>query len=543
MVLPFIRWIVGLLCCFSLPLGAATLRVTTWNLGLEGSGPEVFLRLEHAAATLKVLHPDVILLQEVNNWRTCQALTEIMRPYEYTVLVCSAFPGPSTNAEAEPQVAILARSSAYFTWTEAWSDPQTPTGIQGGVVFAAVDAGPQKLAFFNALLAGKEHGKTEATLLLKQVESVKNWETNQVQTFVVAASAYSQVQSPGRTVRPTVTVLERAGLVDATETLTTDSHSTLNPATRETQTGDCLFVGPGGYPTLPQIVATPEFRHSPLTCDVDLDPQNVSLALDLRAEMRREHQVQVRRTLTIAGEITLGTLAILSAVGWWYRARSKRKQAAALARRAAMPVAPVPKPTSNTLRPVIFVERPEKPLPPAGLPTLGQPLPVKPALRIQSPERQRQPGLSPTPPPPKSEHTAPGEAVEPPRQTTFTPLNLPTADPAVRRGVVEELTKWLKQKFVRKLVSDREQLLQAHELATRMATTLDDRLARIEAQIQQQNDAYLRRIDELNRELAAAREENRELIRERIAQVKAEMEAARARVLAEANLSNDSLRL
>jgi hypothetical protein len=76
-----------------------------------------------------------------------------------------------------------------------------------------------------------------------------------------------------------------------------------------------------------------------------------------------------------------------------------------------------------------------------------------------------------------------------------------------------------------------------------MAKTLDNRLSRIEAQIQQQNQAYVRRIEELNRELAVARDENRELIRERIAQVKAEMEAARARILAEADLDNTSLRL
>jgi len=76
-----------------------------------------------------------------------------------------------------------------------------------------------------------------------------------------------------------------------------------------------------------------------------------------------------------------------------------------------------------------------------------------------------------------------------------------------------------------------------------MASTLDNRLSRIEAQIQQQNQAYIRRIEELNRELDAAREENRELIRERIAQVKAEMEAARAKVLAEADLDTTRLRL
>ena len=116
-------------------------------------------------------------------------------------------------------------------------------------------------------------------------------------------------------------------------------------------------------------------------------------------------------------------------------------------------------------------------------------------------------------------------------------------DAEVRQGVIKELSGWLKQKLVRRLMSDRTQLLEAQHLASRMATSLDGRLARIEAQIQQQNQAYSRRIEELNLELAAAREENRELIRERIAQVKAEMEAARARVIAEANLDNSTLRL
>ena len=116
-------------------------------------------------------------------------------------------------------------------------------------------------------------------------------------------------------------------------------------------------------------------------------------------------------------------------------------------------------------------------------------------------------------------------------------------DPALRQGLIKELSGWLKQKFVRKLVTDRSHLIEAQQIATRMANTLDDRLARIEAQIRQQNQTYVSRIEELNKELAAAREENRELIRERIAQVKAEMEAARSRVLAEANLDSTSFRL
>jgi len=119
----------------------------------------------------------------------------------------------------------------------------------------------------------------------------------------------------------------------------------------------------------------------------------------------------------------------------------------------------------------------------------------------------------------------------------------PGAEASVRHGVIRELSAWLKHKLVRKLVTDRAQLMEAQHIATRMATNLDGRLSRIEAQIQKQNQAYVHRIAELNKELAAAREENRELIRDRIAQVKAEMEAAQARVLAEANLDSTSFRL
>jgi hypothetical protein len=63
---------------------------------------------------------------------------------------------------------------------------------------------------------------------------------------------------------------------------------------------------------------------------------------------------------------------------------------------------------------------------------------------------------------------------------------------------------------------------------------VDERLSRIEAHLQQQNQIYELRIEELNRELMAAKQENRALIHAKIAQVKAEMEAAKARIMAQA---------
>ena len=76
-------------------------------------------------------------------------------------------------------------------------------------------------------------------------------------------------------------------------------------------------------------------------------------------------------------------------------------------------------------------------------------------------------------------------------------------------------------------------MLATQHAATLKALEVEERLTRIEQQIQRQNYAYQQRIEALTRELITTREENRELIRARIAQVKAEMEAARARLMAQ----------
>jgi hypothetical protein len=105
---------------------------------------------------------------------------------------------------------------------------------------------------------------------------------------------------------------------------------------------------------------------------------------------------------------------------------------------------------------------------------------------------------------------------------------------SLRTGLKDQLADWLKQRFVRKIVADRAAMIQAQNAAALQALAVDERLARIEKQIQDQNEAYERRIAELTTELNAARSENREMIRSRISQVKAEMLKARERLMAEA---------
>ena len=107
------------------------------------------------------------------------------------------------------------------------------------------------------------------------------------------------------------------------------------------------------------------------------------------------------------------------------------------------------------------------------------------------------------------------------------------AQEAIRAGVIGNLSAWLKQKFIRRLLLDRDELMATQHAATMKVLAVEERLTKIEAQINLQNLGYQQRIDELTRELIAAKDENRELIRNQIRQVKAEMEAARERILAQ----------
>ena len=75
-----------------------TIRVTTWNLEWFPAGSAKSLppaveqqRIAAAAEQIKILNPDVLLLQEIRDWDTCERLITALRPVQYYTLVCSAF--------------------------------------------------------------------------------------------------------------------------------------------------------------------------------------------------------------------------------------------------------------------------------------------------------------------------------------------------------------------------------------------------------------------------------------------------------------------
>ncbi len=100
------------------------------------------------------------------------------------------------------------------------------------------------------------------------------------------------------------------------------------------------------------------------------------------------------------------------------------------------------------------------------------------------------------------------------------------AEASTRRGVFSQFAKVLKDKFVTKLLSERNQILDTHDKAATTVAELEARLREVNAPLQERLSAYQDRITELEKELTVRGEENRELIKAKIQLAKTKSEIA-----------------
>ena len=98
-----------------------------------------------------------------------------------------------------------------------------------------------------------------------------------------------------------------------------------------------------------------------------------------------------------------------------------------------------------------------------------------------------------------------------------------------RSELLPHLARFLSQAVVQRLFRQRTQLVQTQQLAAAQTVELEKRLTKIQSHMQERFHAYERRIADLEKELAASEEENRDLIRAKIVLAKQDLEFERAK--------------
>jgi len=100
---------------------------------------------------------------------------------------------------------------------------------------------------------------------------------------------------------------------------------------------------------------------------------------------------------------------------------------------------------------------------------------------------------------------------------------------AARAGLMAHLSQWLSRMLTQRLISQRRLLLDTQSHAAAEMAELEARLERVQAPLQVRLAAYEHRIAELEKELAARGEENRELLKAKIETMRKQLEAERGK--------------
>ena len=109
------------------------------------------------------------------------------------------------------------------------------------------------------------------------------------------------------------------------------------------------------------------------------------------------------------------------------------------------------------------------------------------------------------------------------------------AQAVARAGLAPHLAQAVKEAVVQELAAQRRELLQAQDAATRELAAMIQRLDSLQTPLADRLRCYETRIQELEKELAARNEENRELLKLKIEMLRRQLDTERVRSRLEFN--------
>ncbi len=446
MMLRFVAAIVSLLICLgSAP--AETVRVATWNVpearlsqGTNGSASFTEI-LQTGASALKRLGPDVICLQGISDWESCQKLCALIGAKNYHVITCSAFtpnvPGPQTGR----QVAIIARQRAILAWTEQ----VTPVA---GFALAVTPHGKQRIAIFSVQPPVKSKTSNSDDLsdrLLAEVKTVDQFHTNRPDAVLMLGN------------RPENLAAGNPGEVGGA------GFESVHVGTRtENDHVPDILVRNAAFITFPRIFDPNESKHPIVACDLELGAASSAATL------------AARKPLVLPGDPPIPVLAAVIAPP-----------------PARLPIVQTPQPFLKTWM-----------LWSAGAVLVGL------WMIGKIPLRRRSTGMA--------LQVLPSGGLTPAGRSV-------SAD----ERVVITVAGWLKTRFMQRLLSQRQELIDNQVQTAQRTLVIEEKLARVQTDLQDRISGYETRIQRLENELSAATTENRDLIRDQIHLLKKQLATAR----------------
>ncbi len=455
--------------------------------------------------SIRKAEPDILILAGLTDWRIANDLARAVGTPDYRVAVCTSFPG-SSKASIPKQTAILTKHTAFFSWTESWE-----TNPSHGFGFAAISLGNRKIGCFVVCCPAAGTSTTEPDQLLAHLRTVRNWVSNRPELLLVAGDFGEQTSSHDVWGE----ALQTDGFIES-------DHKSISGVAY--QQGS-LFTRDRIFCDARQSQVAVQFEH-----DRKLGPAFLSFALKDRmaAPVVTWPKVEVIDSVPGVAPSQIATIP-------------QKTQEVATADSGVEPPALV---RHLSVEPWLLMG--------AGTLFCVSALVFLGSLRKKRRRRHCKNAVTKsayvvvTPSSVSSGHTQPPPfaLVQPePDPVTHTETRAPSLSHATAETLPQDLRpqvlSWLKEKLIRKLLLDRSRLIDTQDELTRRTLNVTERITRIERQLDQQNQAYQVQIEGLTRELNATREENRELLRGRIAQAKMEMEAARSRLIASLNDSEN----
>lgn len=273
-------------------VAATTWKVTTWNLEWFPSGrpdytnaAEEARRIAAAAAVLRDLDPDIILLQEVRDEAAMQALaTSIGRGHQ--VVVVSRF--MNGDKLGQQQQAILAKFPAKAAYWRPWTTRQgiSPTRGFSFAAFPQPDGPPVAVYSLhlksNSIRPGHPEPKKAEMLnrvqrelaalqLVEHLSAVAKEPDLAPVSAIIGGDFNTDPHQPRFREERTITALEALGFASPLRHLPLGDRTTLPAEGRyEAATFDYLFLFKAEAAGKPVIVPTEISDHRPVTVTVRL---------------------------------------------------------------------------------------------------------------------------------------------------------------------------------------------------------------------------------------------------------------------------------